>query len=401
MSAEESQAFSYDLVHVCFSGMGGHYAVVRNLVQSATQEGLSSAAVIVGARSDFESMKEDWSLLGAPVYPIFLRKRRDLTSGIRAFRLGRQLSCQVLLGHSHRHALAFAIGRLSRSLFLGRRISAPSSGTHVKVFLTVVHGDFRSPRRMSRVGARVSQFVSDGTVHVGLDATPQEREIRRKHARSLAKPAFWVPNGVNTTEFAPPFASGCPPERDPDSVEVVMAARMVVGKRFADLLEAMSILQARNLGHLFHLTLLGDGPNRGILQSTAKRLKVEALVSFEGQVSQHRVMEVTRSCQVYVQASDGEAVSMSLIQAMSCAVPVVVSAAPGLSELVADGDCGLIYRNGDAEDLASRLETLLDPDLRRRLGKAARGRVLRDFSAQAMWRGYRDAVSAIAGVRDL
>ena len=55
----------------------------------------------------------------------------------------------------------------------------------------------------------------------------------------------------------------------------------------------------------------------------------------------------------------------------------------GNTELVVDGECGLVVPAGDVEALARALETLYDdPELRRRMGRAARERIGRHFSSE-------------------
>jgi len=66
---------------------------------------------------------------------------------------------------------------------------------------------------------------------------------------------------------------------------------------------------------------------------------------------------------------------------MACEVPVVSTAISGIPELVEDGLTGRLAPEKDVDALAEVLEEILeDADMIERLGKAARARVLRDFS---------------------
>jgi glycosyltransferase involved in cell wall biosynthesis len=65
--------------------------------------------------------------------------------------------------------------------------------------------------------------------------------------------------------------------------------------------------------------------------------------------------------------------------------PAVGTAVGGLPEVIADGETGFIVPVNDPEKLAEKIALLLaDPDLRRRMGAAARRHVEQNFSAQAM-----------------
>jgi glycosyltransferase involved in cell wall biosynthesis len=77
---------------------------------------------------------------------------------------------------------------------------------------------------------------------------------------------------------------------------------------------------------------------------------------------------------------DGEGLSRAVIEAMAYAVPAIVTPVGGNTELIVDGECGLVVPAGDVEALAAAMEQLYDdPGLRRRMGEAARERVASRF----------------------
>lgn len=80
---------------------------------------------------------------------------------------------------------------------------------------------------------------------------------------------------------------------------------------------------------------------------------------------------------------------MATAEAMSCGVPVVVSAVGGLRELVPDGVCGIQVPPDDPDSLARVLAMLHQaPSLREAMGQAARERIVREFSIQQMQKRY-------------
>lgn len=67
-------------------------------------------------------------------------------------------------------------------------------------------------------------------------------------------------------------------------------------------------------------------------------------------------------------------------EAMACGLPCVVSNIPGARDLLLDGETGLLFRSGDAADLAAKLQRLIaDEKLRQVMGQAGRQRIIRDF----------------------
>jgi glycosyltransferase involved in cell wall biosynthesis len=76
-----------------------------------------------------------------------------------------------------------------------------------------------------------------------------------------------------------------------------------------------------------------------------------------------------------------EPFGIPLIEAMAAGLPVITTRGGAASEIVVDGETGLLVERGDVGSLVSALCTLLrDPDLRRQMGRAGRERAARLFT---------------------
>jgi colanic acid/amylovoran biosynthesis glycosyltransferase len=144
--------------------------------------------------------------------------------------------------------------------------------------------------------------------------------------------------------------------------------------------------QLVRLGVDVSLNLIGDGPDRQSLLAQAIAAKIADRVRFHGGKTHGEVAELLKGAHVVVAPSvptkDGrrEGIPVALMEAMSCGVPVVASRLSGIPELVADEQSGLLVPPGDAGALAQALQRLhRDAGLRRRLGEAARQKVLQEF----------------------
>jgi glycosyltransferase involved in cell wall biosynthesis len=147
------------------------------------------------------------------------------------------------------------------------------------------------------------------------------------------------------------------------------------------LLEAFARLRQRHAG--LQLVIVGDGPLRGHLQSRARSLGVAGDVTFTG--SRTDTPELLRSFDVFVLPSVNEGISNTILEAMACGVPVVASGVGGNPELVVDGACGSLYDPADPQTLQQAILPYLgDPALRERQGRAARERVVQNFSLHSM-----------------
>jgi len=99
-----------------------------------------------------------------------------------------------------------------------------------------------------------------------------------------------------------------------------------------------------------------------------------------GHVPWHQLAKCYRQATVFVMPSRYETFGISVIEAMAFGVPVIAANVGGLPEIVEDGVTGILVPPQDPEALAEAVIHLLrDPELRRRLGRAARDRVLSEY----------------------
>lgn len=130
------------------------------------------------------------------------------------------------------------------------------------------------------------------------------------------------------------------------------------------------------------LTLVGDGPEGAPLRRLAAELGLGEDCRFEP--ATRTPEQWMRRMEIFVQPSRSEALSNSLMEAMSSGCAVVASRVGGNPELVDDGHTGLLFPSGDAPALAARLRELAeDPERRRRMAAAARQTMRERFSPQA------------------
>ena len=124
------------------------------------------------------------------------------------------------------------------------------------------------------------------------------------------------------------------------------------------------------------LALVGEGQLETTLRAQAARLGIGEQIDWWGLVKDP--LPHYDTAHVFVLPSRTEGMPNALLEAMGCGVPVIVSdGAPGLLEVVEHGVTGLVVPVNDAVALAAALRLMLsDASLRRRLGMAARERVL-------------------------
>lgn len=207
-------------------------------------------------------------------------------------------------------------------------------------------------------------------------------DFARSQVMGFAPEAAWprfqvVHCGLDPTEFDRDGA-GSPTD---DAFRVLYVGRLVPFKGQAILLEAIASL--RSAGVDARLTLIGDGPSRQDLERRASELGLGDAVDFAGAVGQDEIRTHYAAADAFCLPSFAEGVPVVLMEAMAMRLPVVTTRIMGISELVDDGDNGLLVRPGRADELVAALGRLArDPELRSRLGGRGREKVVAEFDVR-------------------
>jgi glycosyltransferase involved in cell wall biosynthesis len=286
-----------------------------------------------------------------------LSPRAVLASIRQVAGFARSWGADVMHVHS---AVAAVVGRIA-----GRLAQVPVVYT--------VHGFAFKPQFpfMRRIIAFTGErLLASFSKHV-ICVSPAERELTLQ----LGVPASRISVIVNGIADNPLLAD---PSREPPTL--VMVARMAFQKRHDLLLAALQALRARGIDPPRTL-LAGDGPLGNPLREAAKASDLSC-VDFCGDIS--NVATRLSQCQVFVLLSRYEGHPISVIEAMRAGLPILASDLPAMRALITDGVEGLLTSDEPAE-IADALERLLgDPDLRSRMGAAARRRYETEFSASTM-----------------
>ena len=139
---------------------------------------------------------------------------------------------------------------------------------------------------------------------------------------------------------------------------------------------------------------MGEGPERSALQALARSLDIAGSVHFVGYRSDAR--GILPACDVYVNSSTHEGISLTVLEAMAATLPVVATYVGGNPEVVVDGETGLLVPGRSPRHLAFAMARLLrDPKLRQTMGRG------RPLACEAAFRDRPDGGPVSARVRTL
>ncbi|HER44002.1 MAG TPA: glycosyltransferase family 1 protein [Candidatus Eisenbacteria bacterium] len=156
-----------------------------------------------------------------------------------------------------------------------------------------------------------------------------------------------------------------------EGVIISTLSRLVRSKRVDLFLEAASRVDPALLEGAT-LLIGGDGPERPFLERRSRALGLEGRVIFAGAIKRGDLPSFYKASDVFVATNELTNMSLPPCEAMLCGVPVAAFDVSGTSEMIRDGETGLLAEDGDVGGLARRIELLVrDEGLRRKLGRRA------------------------------
>jgi colanic acid/amylovoran biosynthesis glycosyltransferase len=188
------------------------------------------------------------------------------------------------------------------------------------------------------------------------------------------------PQGVDTDHVVPrrDRAAG-------DGFHALSVARLVPFKGVDIALRAVARARPQVPG--LRYTVIGEGELRSDLESLARELRIDDVTEFRGPQPHDEVLRTFGDADLFVltgrvdDEGQKEGQGVAPLEAMASELPVLASRAGGLTEVVRDGETGVLVEPEDVDAAADALVTLAhDPALRARMGAAGRAHVQRSFS---------------------
>jgi glycosyltransferase involved in cell wall biosynthesis len=232
--------------------------------------------------------------------------------------------------------------------------------TSAVTVIGMTHESYETCRQSSRFG-RVKRFYRDADRMLAL--TREDADL-------------WTRQRLDNVGFMPnplPFDPDGPSRRT--GKYVLSIGRLHEEKGTDLLLDAWSLTAPEHPG--WTLRIYGSGSDEPALREQCTALGLDGSVEWMGRTDD--VEGALREGSVFALASRGEGFPLSLMEAMAMGVPCVsFDVAPGIREIIRDGEDGLLAPPGNTQVFARRLGDLIgDQEYRDRLGEAARENIQR------------------------
>jgi glycosyltransferase involved in cell wall biosynthesis len=289
-------------------------------------------------------------------------RRRTVFHFCEAVYLAEEMRAQHIR-HIHAH---FCINAATIALVASRLLDISFSFTAHNILFTdrVI---LREKVRAASFVAAISHSTKRFLVHL-VPNDPVEHRIHIVHC------------GISPDAFAP-----LDPKPVNDIPTLLFVGQLRERKGAPVLVEACRILAER--GVKFRCDIVGDGPQKAFLEDLVEQHALQEEIELAGTVFQERILAYLQRADVFVlpcvtaSSGDVDGVPVSLMEAMAAEVAAVSTPVSGIPELIEDGVSGILVPEQDSVALADALQKLLeDDDLRSRLGKNGRRKIIRDFN---------------------
>lgn len=192
-----------------------------------------------------------------------------------------------------------------------------------------------------------------------------------------------IPFGVDTTSFSLPEGEDVSDQKiDPDAQIVFGVAKGLHAVYGLDLL-LKGFAQVHQHFPQTSLRIAGEGPQRGELEDLAKKLGVSEQIQWLGQIPNAAVASFYQSVDIVVIPSRQESFGVTAVEGAACARPVIASRVGGLTEVIIEGETGLLFSPENISELVEAMECLIkDSSLRVKLGRQGRVNVLKNYDWQ-------------------
>jgi glycosyltransferase involved in cell wall biosynthesis len=327
-------------------------------------------------------------------YPVHWASRRlplgvrHVAAGSLITRLARRADVVYSTGIVGRSSLGSALGR------------AP---TVLKLTSDPV---FERSLRWGLSGPDLTAFQATRGMRIG--ALRRARDLALARARRIVVPSealralvlSWGVPSEKLTLLHNPVAPPPLDERDElrrrhgfEGPTLVFAGRLVPQKAIEVSLEAV------RQNPEITLLLAGEGPYHERLLAETRRLGLQGRARFLGPLPRQTVFELLRAADAALLSSRWENFPHMVVEALSVGTPVLATDSGGVTEILRDGENGIVVPKDDADALATAIRDYFeDPLLRERLRAEAPGSVAR-FAPETIYAQLEELLSQVATAR--
>lgn len=315
---------------------------------------LRMAAAYIHPEGDagIETIRQHAAAQGCELHTIAERGALDVRTFHRMLKLCRELDVTVWHGHDYKsNLMGLALRRL-----------------HPMRLVTTAHGWTHETAR-TRLYYRIDNHCLPRYEQV-VAVSP----LLEKHCRKLgikANKLTYIPNGIELDQYTPA------PREAHDTFDIGVVGRLSVEKGVDRAIDTVATLVRKYPNVRLHL--IGDGPQRAALEHRANELSLARHVTFHGW--QKQTIPFYNRMDMLLLPSHTEGLPNAVLEAMAMNVPVAATDVGGVSDLLNDGQCGVMLQPTEPQAWPVVIAPLIvSPARREEFARRARRRVEQRFT---------------------
>ena len=354
-------------LHILYSGLSGVGNFFFSFVQGDEEKKFEYEAIFFGKtiRDSYVEKCSDshikWKLIKK-------KYRIDITFNIALLKAVAQSDTDAIFLDGSRFILPVRLGVL-----FGKKkkkiIVTERQANHLK-------------RTSEWIGLVLAMFMADNIVFI---TESFKDEIQKKLKWIYQKKKIRViSNGIDLNFFKP-----APRHPISEKVTIGMQSRLVSIKDHPTLIKAFAIVKKQMPLLKTELKIAGSGNQSETLKTLVDQLKLNDYVIFTGLLNEKDLLDFMHSLDIYVHSSYGEVMSMALMQAMACRVPIVASDVPGINNMIKNNDTGILVPPKDETAMANAvLDLINNKSHAEKIKNAAYNEATQHFSNKVMFEKY-------------
>ena len=348
---DEKRFKKIDILHLVLGlGMGGAEVIIIQYIKALGSRKYNHHIYCFGNSGPVKEKLEELK-----VFVYFGKKRKSIKNPIKftvstmvlikdLLKFIKKNKIQIIQSHlRHANILAVAVGKLSR----------------IPVFPTIHNTKEFIDRRnkfdprviINKVAYKISLRLADRIIAVSYEI----KKIVKKHLNICDSNIIVVKNGITlknieTNEYPKNVLFEAS-----TAFKILSVGRLTHQKAMEVLVKATDQLLKNGIND-FLIIIVGEGEQRMILTKMIEDLSIQKYIKLVGIHSD--VMGLMKEADIFVMPSRYEGLSIAMIEAMACGLPIIASDAPGINTYIKNGINGLLFPIGDHKALSKNITIL-------------------------------------------
>jgi len=358
------------VLHVLYSGLGGHGNVFFSMVTADVSKRFEYEALFNGVEEVREEYKQRCNQYNVTWNYIKKKPGLDIGYYIKLYRQIKKSKPEIIFLHGGAAAIPAKLAKLFSHPEI-KIIVRETQANHLKTTIDWIY-------------LATAMLLADKMVYL---STAYKHQVKAKLKWLYKeKDTVVIPNGIDLNTF-----TQTPVKQHQNQIVLGMQSRLISIKDHITLLNAFALLMKKELPAAVHLIIAGDGEYKATLEALTKALNITDKVTFTGMLEEKELVIFLQNLDIYIHASLGETMSTAIMQAMACGKPIIASDVMGINNMVENNVTGILVAPKNTIAMAEALLYLINnTELAKQLATNAFNFAAENYSNKKMLASYKE-----------